>query len=69
MQWQHVNAMTFETATHRIRRICTQREAFWLAERKASTYDHIERIPGRFLTMDLAKVACARDAYREASGR
>ena len=69
LQWHHVNAMTYETATHRIRRICTQRESFWLAERKASTFDHVERIPGRFATMELAQVACARDQYAEASGR
>lgn len=69
MQWHFVNAMTYETATHRIRRICTQRESFWLAERKASTFDHVEKIAGRFPSMESAQGACARDAYADASGR
>ena len=69
MQWHFVNAMTYETATHRIRRICAHSESFWLAERKATSFDHTEKIAGRFTTMDLAKAACDRDAYLEASGR
>jgi hypothetical protein len=69
MEWHFVNAMTYETATHRIRRICTQRESYWLAERKACVEDHIEKIGGHFADQQLAISACERDSYAVASGR
>lgn len=69
MQWHFVNAMTFETATHRIRRICTARESYWLAERKATGFEHLGKICGKFETQDSAQAACESDAYAEASGR
>ena len=70
MHWHFVNAMTFETQTHRIRRVCTQRESFWLAERKASSHgEHVERVNGHFATQELAELACEADLYAVASGR
>lgn len=69
MQWHFVNAMTFETATHRIRRVHTQRHAYWLAERKADEHDHVEKLNGHFEDQHAAEAACERDAYNQASGR
>lgn len=69
MQWHFVNAMTYETATHRIRRISTLKESYWLAERKATDGDHVEKIPGHFALQELAEAACERDSYAVASGR
>jgi hypothetical protein len=69
MQWHFVNAMTFETATHRIRRICTYHEAYWVAERKATENDHVEKINGHFADQHLAELACEADLYEVESGR
>jgi hypothetical protein len=67
--WHFVNAMTYENATHRVRRVCTYNEQYWIAERKASTEEHRERIPGKFECQEFAVSACERDAYLEATGR
>jgi hypothetical protein len=69
MMWHFVNAMTYENATHRVRRVCKIHEQYWIAERKASTDDHQERIPGKFACQELAVSACERDGYAVASGR
>jgi len=69
IMWHFVNAMTYETATHRIRRVSTPRESYWLAERKASPLDLAEKIHGHFATQELAELACERDLYAVASGR
>jgi hypothetical protein len=64
MEWHFVNAMTFETATHRVRRVCAHDgEGYWLAERKVCCDDHAARIPGRFDSMEFAQSACERDTY------
>lgn len=69
MDWHFVNAVTYETATHRIRRIHTLRSTYWLAERKPTNGEHVEQLPGRFPLMELAEAACERDSYAVASGR
>lgn len=69
MDWHFVNAMTYETATHRIRRVSNLRASYWLAERKATDSDHIEQLPGHFPLKELAEAACERDSYVVASGR
>lgn len=61
--------MTFETATHRIRRVHTHHEAYWLAERKATPHDHAEKLNGRFPDQQAAEAACDADMYCVASGR
>ena len=61
--------MTYENETHRVRRVCSIHETYWIAERKASVDDHLARIPGKFESQDFAVSACERDAYLVASGR
>ena len=67
--WHFVNAMTYENETHRVRRVCSMNQQYWIAERKASTAEHLERIAGKFETQEFAVSACERDAYLVASGR
>lgn len=69
MTWHFVNAMTYESATHRVRRVHTMHESYWLAERKALAGDHAGKIGGRFDCQELAESACERDGYAVASGR
>lgn len=69
MDWHFVNAMTYETATHRIRRVCNFRDTYWLAERKATSSEHAEQLHGKFPLKELAEAACERDSYAVASGR
>ena len=69
MTWYHVNSMTFETSTHRVRRFVSIRESYWIAERKAQVFEHQERIGGKFHSQELAQSACERDSYAVASGR
>ncbi len=75
MRWESVNAMTFESPTHRVRRVGEH----WLAEVKPSYSEpstnkkrvHIalRKIPGVFATQVAAQEACEADAYKTASGR
>jgi hypothetical protein len=65
MQWEHVNAMTFESATHRVRKLGDH----WFAERKADPPVHAAKIGASFDTQEIAQSACEADAYRVASGR
>jgi len=70
MQWHFVNAMTFETETHRVRKISLiDGTSHWLAERKACCDEHGMRIPGKFESQEFAQSACERDSYALASGR
>lgn len=69
MQWEFINAMTFESATHRIRRMHTHLEAYWLAERKAGEHGHAEKLNGHFPDRPAAETACERDQYSLSSGR
>jgi DNA-binding transcriptional ArsR family regulator len=65
MQWEHVNAMTFESATHRVRKLgdC------WFAERKAEPPLHAVKLGTTFHSREIAQSACDADAYRQLSGR
>ena len=73
MEWHFVNAMTFETPTHRIRHV----GPCWLAERKAVLYTNasgppaepVQRLNGSFATQEDAMAACEKDAYAQKSGR
>jgi hypothetical protein len=65
MQWEFVNAMTFESATHRVRHVGD----FWLAERKSSGWDKPLKIGDTFSDQRSAESACEADAYSLASGR
>jgi hypothetical protein len=63
VNWQSINAMVFETATHRARLVTShQGENYWLAERKDCCDDHARRIPGKFATLAYAQLACERDS-------
>lgn len=65
MRWESVNAMTFESATHRVRRVGN----VWLAERKCVDNDPCVKLGSNFRTQIEATDACEADAYRIASGR
>jgi hypothetical protein len=65
MRWEAVNAMTFETATHRVRRVGN----VWLAELKSIDDDPCLKIGGNHRSQVDAQQACEIDAYRRASGR
>jgi hypothetical protein len=65
MRWEAVNAMTFESATHRVRRLGN----YWLAERKETNGDKPVKIGNSFDLQADATAACEADAYRIASGR
>lgn len=56
--------MTFESATHRVRRVGDQ----WHAERKSLNYEHMRKL-GEFADQNAAQAECEKDAYRLASGR
>ena len=65
MQWEAVNAMTFESATHRVRRVGDH----WLAEVKPTIDGQpLRKIAGRFERQHDAQEACEADAYKIASG-
>lgn len=65
MRWEFVNAQTFESATHRVRRV----GEYWLAERKARDFDKPIKIGDTFADRQSAEAACEADAYSIASGR
>ena len=69
MEWHFVNAMTFETATHRVRRVYSARDSYWLAERKATEHEHVEKLNGHFPDQQAATAACEADRYAQATGR
>ena len=63
MTWHFVNAMNFETATHRVRLVtlCSG-ESYWIAERKVCCDEHAVRLPGHFVSLEYAQSACERDS-------
>ena len=63
MIWHVVNAMIYESATHRTRLVSShQGENYWIAERKRCCDDHARRIGGKFPTLEAARGACDRDS-------
>jgi hypothetical protein len=63
MIWHFVNAMTFESATHRTRLVYShQGDNFWIAERKSCCDDLPRRISGKFPTLEAARAACDLDS-------
>jgi len=69
MQWHFVNAMTYETATHRVQRVHSHHDSYWLAERKATEHEHVEKLNGHFPDQQSAEAACERDQYSQVTGR
>lgn len=65
MRWEPVNAMTFESATHRVRRVDSQ---YWIAERKAVGDEPLIKIGKKYFNQFDAEKACEADAYKLASG-
>jgi hypothetical protein len=65
MRWEAVNAMTFESATHRVRRVGN----LWFAELKSNVEDPCLKIGCNYPSQLDAQQACEIDAYRRASGR
>jgi len=66
MEWRPVNAQTYESATHRVRRAGN---SMWLAERKSLDQERAIKIGAIYRTYETAVEACEIDAYRLASGR
>ena len=64
MNWQSINAMVFETATHRVRLMTSHPgKNYWIAERKACCDDHAVPL-GKFDSLEFAQSACTRDVWR-----
>jgi hypothetical protein len=61
MPWHFVNSMTWETATHRVRRVGNDH---WIAVRKGCDGESAHQIGDkfRFSTQEEAQEACDRDA-------
>jgi hypothetical protein len=59
MPWHFVNSMTWESATHRVRRIGNEH---WIAVRKAVTGEAAQQIGERFSSQQDAQSACDADA-------
>lgn len=65
MQWHFVNAQTWESETHRVRRV----GEYWIAERKTSDFGAGTSIGKTFASQELARSACVLDGYAAATGR
>jgi len=59
MPWHFVNSMTWETATHRVRRIGSDH---WIAVRKCVDGESARQLDDKFSTQADAQEACERDA-------
>jgi hypothetical protein len=59
MPWHFVNSMTWETATHRVRRIGNDH---WIAVRKGVNGESARQLDAKFSTQTEAQAACDRDA-------
>jgi hypothetical protein len=64
MEWHPVNSLTFESATHRVRRAGY---SMWLAERKSADQERAVKIGSVYANQSSAIAACEADAYRMAS--
>lgn len=60
MTWHFVNAQTWESATHRVRRV----GEYWIAERKGENFGAGISIGKTFSTQELAQTACDFDSRR-----
>lgn len=68
MTWHLVDGSTFESLTHRIRRI-VEPDPHWRAERKEMADEPHAMLPGHFPDAITAQRACEADEYARASGR
>jgi hypothetical protein len=59
MPWHFVNSMTWETATHRVRRIGHEH---WIAVRKGVGGESAHQLEGKFSSQQDAQQACDEDA-------
>jgi hypothetical protein len=65
MTWHFVNAQTWESESHRVRRV----GEYWIAERKTNEFGAGISIGKTFASQELAQGACDRDGYAAATGR